>query len=104
LYRLVGRSERLRSQIIEAVGDLATVAFVLEVPFVRLAALDDLPTTVASFTTDIPALRNWGEPMLIGPPSIHVAHTEHEYVEKNQLAEGVELYCSIARRLQQMQK
>jgi acetylornithine deacetylase len=104
LYRLVGPSEQLRKQIIEAVGTLATVAFVLEVPFVRLTTLDGLPTTVASFTTDIPALSNWGRPMLVGPGSIRVAHTEHEYVEKKQLAEGVELYCSIARRLAKVQK
>ena len=103
LYWLVGPTEQLRKQIIEAVGRLATVEFVLEVPFVRLATLDGLPTTVASFTTDIPALSNWGKPMLFGPGSIHVAHTEHEYVEKKELAEGVELYCSIARRLAQMQ-
>src|SRR5437773_12010882 len=54
LYRLVGPTEQLRKQIIEAVGRLATVEFVLDVPFVRLATLDGLPTTVASFTTDIP--------------------------------------------------
>jgi acetylornithine deacetylase len=104
LYRLVGRSEQLRKRIVEATGDLANVEFVLEVPFVRLTTLDGLPTTLASFTTDIPALSNWGKPMLIGPGSIHVAHTEHEYVEKKALAEGVELYCSIARRLTQMQR
>ena len=104
LYRLVGSSEQLRKRIVDAVGDLASVEFVLEVPFVRLTTLDNLPTTVASFTTDIPALSNWGRPMLVGPGSIHVAHTEHEYVEKKALADGVELYCSIARRLEQMQK
>jgi acetylornithine deacetylase len=104
LYRLVGPSEQLRKQIIDAVGTLATVEFVLEVPFVLLATLDGLPTTVASFTTDIPALSNWGKPMLIGPGSIHVAHTEHEHIEKKALAEGVDLYCAIARRLEQMQR
>jgi acetylornithine deacetylase len=40
-----------------------------------------------------------GEPLLIGPGSIHVAHTDGEYVEKKQLAEAVELYCRIARQL-----
>jgi acetylornithine deacetylase len=103
LYRLIGPTEQLRRQIIEVVGTLAQVEFVLEIPFVRLATLDGLPTTIASFTTDIPALGNWGRPMLIGPGSIHVAHTEHEYVKKKELAEGVDLYCSIARRLYQMQ-
>jgi len=58
-----------------------------------------LPTMVAAFTTDIPALTNWGEPLLIGPGSIHVAHTDSEYVEKKQLTDAVELYCEIARKL-----
>jgi acetylornithine deacetylase len=54
---------------------------------------------VAAFTTDIPALTNWGQPLLVGPGSIHVAHTEGEYVDKQALAEGVDLYCTIAKRL-----
>lgn len=99
LYRLVGPSEKLRQQISEAVGDLARVEFVLEIPFVRLRTLDGLSTTIASFTTDIPALSNWGQPLLIGPGSIQVAHTEGEYVEKRQLTDAVALYCAIAKRL-----
>jgi acetylornithine deacetylase/succinyl-diaminopimelate desuccinylase-like protein len=99
LYRLVGDSEELRKKICETVGDLARVDFTLEIPFVRLRSFEDLPTMVAAFTTDIPALSHWGEPLLVGPGSIHVAHTEGEYVEKKQLHEAVELYCSIAKRL-----
>lgn len=99
LYRLVGPAEELRRQIMEAVGDWVEVQFILEIPFVRLRALDGLPTMVAAFTTDIPALGNWGDPLLIGPGSIHVAHTEREYVEKKQLTEAVELYCTITRQL-----
>jgi acetylornithine deacetylase len=99
LYRLVGPAQQLRQQIIDTVGNLAQVDFVLEIPFVRLCTVDGLPTTIAAFTTDIPALSNWGQPLLIGPGSIHVAHTEAEYVEKQQLQEAIELYCNIARRL-----
>ena len=99
LYRLVGPSDRIKQEIRGAVGGLAQVDFILEIPFVRLRTLDGLPTMVAAFTTDIPALTNWGEPLLVGPGSIHVAHTEGEYVEKNQLHEAVELYCGIAKRL-----
>jgi len=99
LYRLVGPTEELRRQIVETVGDLAKVEFYLEIPFMRFRALDGLPTMVAAFTTDIPALTQWGEPLLIGPGSIHVAHTDGEYVEKQQLAEGVGLYCGITRKL-----
>jgi acetylornithine deacetylase len=99
LYRLVGPSDKLRDEIVRAVAGLATAEFVLEIPFARLRTLDGLPTMVAAFTTDIPWLSNWGEPLLVGPGSIHVAHTEGEYVEKTQLQDAVELYCGIARRL-----
>ena len=99
LYRLIGPSDQLKREILQAVGDLAQVDFVLEIPLVRLRTLDGLPTMIAAFTTDIPALSNWGEPLLVGPGSIHVAHTEGEYVEKEQLHAAVDLYCSIARRL-----
>jgi len=99
LYRLVAPSQQLRDEIIQSVGDLATVEFTLEIPFVRLRTLDSMPTMVAAFTTDIPALNNWGEPLLIGPGSIHVAHTEQEYVDKQELSEAVDLYCSVARKL-----
>jgi acetylornithine deacetylase len=99
LYRLVGASEELKRGIVTAVGNLAQVEFVLEIPFVRLRTLDGLPTMVAAFTTDIPALSNWGQPLLVGPGSIHVAHTDGEYIEKKQLQDAVDLYCAIARRL-----
>ncbi len=99
-YRLVGPGEELRRQILETVDDLAEIEFTREAPFMRMKTLDGLPTMVAAFTTDIPSLGNWGEPMLLGPGSIHVAHTEGEYVEKKQLTEAVELYCQIAIRLE----
>jgi acetylornithine deacetylase len=98
-YRLVGPSEELRRQIVEAVGELAEVDFTREAPFMRMRTLDGLPTMVAAFTTDVPSLANWGEPLLLGPGSIHVAHTEGEFVEKKQLEAAVELYCAVAKRL-----
>lgn len=98
-YRLVGPAEALRREIMEAVGELAELRFTRETPFLRLRTLDGLPTMVAAFTTDVPSLTNWGEPLLLGPGSIHVAHTEGEFVEKAQLAEAVEIYCSLAKRL-----
>jgi acetylornithine deacetylase len=99
LYRLVGPTDELRRQIETAVAGMAKIEFLLEIPFLRLRTLDGLPTMVAAFTTDIPALTNWGQPLLIGPGSIHVAHTEGEYVEKKQLNDAIDLYCSIAKRL-----
>jgi acetylornithine deacetylase len=99
LYRLIGPTDELRREIEQAVAGLAKVEFILEIPFLRLRTLDGLPTMVAAFTTDIPALTNWGEPLLIGPGSIHVAHTEGEYIEKQQLQEAVGVYCAIAQKL-----
>jgi len=99
LFRLIGPTDELRQQVREAVSGLAEANFYLEIPFMRFRTVDGLPTMVAAFTTDIPALTNWGEPLLIGPGSIHVAHTDSEYVEKKQLTDAVELYCEIARKL-----
>jgi acetylornithine deacetylase len=99
LYRLIGPTEELRSEILNTVGDLAKVEFTLEIPFIRLRTFEELPTMVAAFTTDIPALSNWGQPLLFGPGSIHVAHTDREHVEKKQLHEAVEFYCDIAKKL-----
>jgi acetylornithine deacetylase len=99
LVRLVGDSEPVRAALVEAAGDLAEVDFTLEIPFVRLRAVAGLPTMVAKFTTDIPQLSNWGEPLLLGPGSIHVAHTPHERLAKKELLEAVELYIQVARQL-----
>jgi len=99
LYRLIGPSDELRREIIRTVGNLAKVEVTLEIPFVRLRTFEGLPTMVAAFTTDIPALSNWGQPLLVGPGSIHVAHTEGEYVDKAQLHNATMLYCELARKL-----
>ena len=99
LYRLVGPSQELRRQILATAGDAVDVTFPLEIPFLRLRTVDGLPTMTAAFTTDVPFLGNWGEPLLIGPGSIHVAHTDGEYIDKRQLTDAVDLYCEIARGL-----
>jgi acetylornithine deacetylase len=99
VYRLVGPSQDLRREILATAGDQVKIEFPLELPFLRLRTVDGLPTMIAAFTTDIPRLTNWGEPLLIGPGSIHVAHTEREFIDKQQLADAIDLYCMIAKRL-----
>jgi acetylornithine deacetylase len=99
LVRLVGSSEPVRKAILDAVGDLAEVNFTLDLPFMRMRQLDGMPTMVAAFTTDIPALSNWGEPVLLGPGSIHVAHTPHEKLAKRELFDAVDLYVKVAQGL-----
>jgi len=99
LIRLVGSSDEIKRNIIDALRGLVRVEFPLEIPFVKLRTFRSLPTMVAAFTTDIPKLSNWGEPVLIGPGSIHVAHTEKEFIEKEQLMRAVDIYCQIGREL-----
>src|SRR5579871_1960928 len=99
LYRLVGSSDKLRQEIIATAGDQVEITFPLELAFQQLKTVDGLPTMIAAFTTDIPKLTKWGEPVLIGPGSIHVAHTEGEFIEKKQLHEAIDLYCAIAKKL-----
>jgi acetylornithine deacetylase len=99
LIRLVGDSAPVRAAVMEAAAGLAEVDFTLEIPFVRLRAVPGLPTMIAKFTTDIPQLSNWGEPLLLGPGSIHVAHTPFEKLAKKELLEAVELYVKVAKQL-----
>ncbi len=98
LFRLVGSTQKLRRKITDAVAGKAEPNFTLEIPYMDFATLPDFTTMVAAFTTDIPALTNWGQPMLIGPGSIHVAHTEGEYIDKKQLLDAIDLYARIARQ------
>jgi len=99
LIRLVGPSQETRQAIEQAVAGLAEVEFTLEIPFIRMRQVEGLDTMVAAFTTDIPALTNWGEPLLLGPGSIHVAHTPFEKIAKAELLAAVDLYFEVARRL-----
>jgi acetylornithine deacetylase len=99
LFRLVGPAQALRDQIAAAAAGKAEAEFKLEIPYLELGAVPGIETMIAAFTTDIPALTNWGKPLLIGPGSIHVAHTEGEYIEKRQLLEAIDLYAQIARKL-----
>jgi acetylornithine deacetylase len=99
LIRLVGSSDETKKSILAAVGDRADVVFSLDLPFVRMRKVGDLPTMIAKFTTDIPALTAWGEPFLLGPGSIHVAHTPNEKIAKKELLESVDLYVELATSL-----
>jgi len=99
LVRTVTDSGPVRAQLTEIAGDLAEVEFTLDTPFVRLRAVEGLPTMIAKFSTDIPQLSNWGEPLLLGPGSIHVAHTPFEKLAKRELLEAVKLYIKVGKQL-----
>ena len=98
--RVVDDVTELRKQI-EAVAqpDVEAVE-ILFIPALHLQSLDGFDTTVVAFTTDIPAFQGaWGEPLLVGPGSIHLAHTSEERVPKAELVDAVNLYKQLVKRL-----
>jgi acetylornithine deacetylase len=100
MIRLVGDSGATRQAVARAVAGCAEAHEVLEIPAVRLGRLDGFETTVVAYTTDIPAFGgSWGLPFLIGPGTIHVAHTLEERVPKRQLVEAVEIYQRMVKQL-----
>jgi acetylornithine deacetylase len=100
LVRLVGDPAPLRKAFAEAAGKGVEVKEILCIPPIRFQNVDGMPTTVVSFTTDVPVFgTSWGKPLLLGPGSIHVAHTLEERIAKRDLAEAVEMYAGVVRKL-----
>ena len=100
MVRLVGDSAETKQALARAVEGRAELREIIEIPALRLNAVEGIPTTVVAYTTDIPAFGGqWGEPFLLGPGSIHLAHTMEERVPKQQLTEAVELYRRIVEHL-----
>jgi len=100
MFRTVGDPADIRTAVSTATAGRAEAREVLHTPAVQLAKFDGLPTTIVAFTTDIPTFGGaWGEPFLIGPGSIHVAHTAEERVSKKELSEAVDIYARMAAQL-----
>lgn len=98
MARLVGPYEETLERFRRWAHGRAEVDVGETVPAVRLTPLDGFETEVVAYATDIPNLSNWGTPYLLGPGSIHVAHTDNESVEIAELERAVELYVRLARR------
>ena len=100
MIRLVGEAAPLKRAFEDAAGSQVALREVLCIPAVRLNALEGFETTVVAYTTDIPAFGGaWGKPFLMGPGSIHVAHTSEERVAKRQLLEAAGSYSRMVRQL-----
>lgn len=100
MLRTIGDTAELRRSLQAALIPGVEVAEERESRAVRLGSLPGFETTVVKYTTDIPRLGAWGEPFLLGPGSIHVAHTPVEKVPRRELEEAVRLYAEMVRRLQ----
>ena len=98
MFRIVGAAAPVLAAL-AVVDGLVAVEHVLDVPAVRMHTVPGFETAVFAYTTDVPLLGNWGTPMLLGPGSIHVAHTDEEHVAIDELHQAVGLYERLVTRL-----
>jgi|SRR5579871_5872334 len=98
-FRLVDDGESTRAAM-TAAADGVELHQVGCLPAIKFGTLDGFENCVVGFISDISVLRDsWGTPFLIGPGTIHVAHTAEERIPKKQILEAIEIYKNMARRL-----
>jgi acetylornithine deacetylase len=98
MFRTVGGLPELRHSL-TALEKWVTLDEVLEVPPVTMPSVPGFETASFPYTTDIPFLSRWGTPLLYGPGSIHVAHTDNEHVRFDELNRAVDGYTRLAKHL-----
>jgi acetylornithine deacetylase len=98
MFRIVGEGAPVR-EALQVIESLVTVETILEIPAVRMHVVPGIETATFPYTTDVPLLTAWGRPLLVGPGSIHVAHTADEHVHIDELIESVDLYQRLAHEL-----
>jgi acetylornithine deacetylase len=100
MFRTVGDPESIRGALRAVLNGRGELQEMLHTPALRLEAMDGFESTVVAYTTDIPNFDGaWGRPFLIGPGSIHVAHTAEERILKKQLLDAVGIYTRLAQQL-----
>src|SRR5437773_830008 len=99
MFRLVGDVEPIKKMVLDWAKGHADVEFGSHIPAQRFATVPGFETGPVAYTSDIPLLSNWGEPLLFGPGSIHVAHTPDEYIDVEDLRRSVDTYERLAKTL-----
>ena len=98
MFRIVGDADEVLEQV-KSLEPLIEVEEILRVAPVRLHTIPGSPSASFPFTTDIPLLDRWGVPLLFGPGSILVAHTDDEYLELSEFEKAIEGYVQIVTSL-----
>jgi acetylornithine deacetylase len=99
MFRLVGDVAVVKQQLEAWVGGRAEITYGSYIPPQLFQTLPGFETAPVAYTSDIPLLDRWGQPLLFGPGSIHVAHTPDEYIELAELRAAVDTYQRIVRAL-----
>lgn len=99
-FRLVDDGASTQAAVAKLADGLVESREVICMPALRFGELDGFETTVVSYTTDVPAFGgSWGEPFLLGPGTIHVAHTSEERIPKAEIMKAIQIYQNMARQL-----
>ncbi|HEX6164414.1 MAG TPA: M20/M25/M40 family metallo-hydrolase [Vicinamibacterales bacterium] len=98
-FRTIGEPAPVRKLLHEILAGRVEVTEILELPAVRMHTVPGFDTAVFSYFSDIPFLTNWGTPLLLGPGSIHVAHTDREHIAIDELTRAVDVYEKLAATL-----
>ena len=98
MFRTVGDAADVRKAV-APLESRVSIEHVLEVPPIKMKVVPGFETAVFPYTTDIPFLSAWGQPLLFGPGSILVAHTAYEFVPIPELLTAVDSYESIVKGL-----
>jgi acetylornithine deacetylase len=97
--RLTTKRAPVQALLEEIVGDRGKIEILSSSEPVRMLEVEGFRQKVVRFTTDIPHLPNWGQPLLLGAGSILVAHTKNEFVLKKDLETAVGLYVNLVKKL-----
>ena len=94
MFRIVGGADEVLAAV-KRLEPVVEVEEVLRVSPVRLHTIPGIPSASFPFTTDIPLLDRWGVPLLFGPGSFLVAHTDDEHLELSELDSSIATYTEI---------
>lgn len=97
--RLTTPRQPVEELLEKIVGNRAKIEILSCSEPIKMLAVEGFNQKTVRFTTDIPYLTNWGQPLLLGAGSILVAHTKNEFVLKKDLEKAVELYVNLVKKL-----
>jgi acetylornithine deacetylase len=96
MFRTIGPADDIL-RVLRALEPRVAIEEVLRVPPIRMHTVPGFETHVFPFTTDVPFLDRWGVPLLFGPGSFLVAHTDGEFVALDELTAAVDAFERLAR-------
>jgi len=94
MFRIVDDPAEVLAQL-RSLAHLVEVEEILRVLPVRLHTVPGFDSRSFPFTTDIPLLDRWGIPLLLGPGSFLLAHTDNEHLEIAEFEAAIDTYTRL---------